>query len=86
MRYNIWRIKTEMNPLHPAQFSEQLAHDHIISWSNEGDIVLDCFMGSGTTGKMAKQLKRNFIGIEISKEYINIATERINNDKSFIFV
>ena len=79
MRYNIWRIKTEMNPLHPAQFSEQLAHDHIISWSNEGNIVLDCFMGSGTTGKMAKQLKRNFIGIEISEEYMNIAIERINN-------
>ena len=80
MRYNIWRIKTEMNPLHPAQFSEQLAQDHIISWSNEGDTVLDPMMGSGTTGKMAKQLNRNFIGIEISQEYMDIAEKRINCD------
>ena len=77
-RYNIWRIKTEMNPLHPAPFSEQLAHDHIISWSNEGDTILDPMMGSGTTGKMAKQLNRNFIGIEISEKYLDIAKERIN--------
>lgn len=62
---------------HPARFPEQLAHDHIISWSNEGDTVLDCFLGSGTTGKMAKQLNRNFIGIEISQEYLDIAKERI---------
>jgi len=60
-------------------FPEQLAHDHIISWSNEGDTVLDPMMGSGTTGKMAKILKRNFIGIEISKEYFDIATRRIED-------
>jgi DNA modification methylase len=62
---------------HPAIFPEQLAHDHIISWSNENDIVLDPMMGSGTTGKMAKLLNRNFIGIEISKEYFEIAKARI---------
>jgi len=80
-RFNIWDISAEKSNskrLHPAMFSEQLAHDHIISWSNEGDTVLDCFMGSGTTGKMAKQLNRNFIGVEISKEYLEIAKERIN--------
>ena len=64
---------------HPAPFPEKLAHDHIISWSNEGDTVLDPFMGSGTTGKMAKQLGRNFIGIELDKEYFEIATKRINS-------
>ena len=64
---------------HPAKFPEQLAHDHIISWSNEGDTVLDPFLGSGTTGKMAKQLNRNFIGIEISQEYLDIAQKRIYN-------
>jgi len=86
MRTNVWNMNTvgqEMmckRPPHPAMFPERLAHDHIISWSNEGDTVLDCFMGSGTTGKMAKQLNRNFIGIEISQEYLDIAKERINGN------
>ncbi len=65
--------------IHNAPFPEQLANDHIVSWSNEGDTVLDCFMGSGTTGKMAKILNRNFIGIEISKEYFEIAKKRIES-------
>lgn len=64
---------------HPAPFPEQLAKDHIISWSNENDTVLDCFMGSGTEGKMCRLLKRNFIGIELDENYFNIAKERINN-------
>jgi len=66
---------------HPAIFPEQLAHDHIISWSNEGDTVLDPMMGSGTTGKMAKILKRNFIGIEKVPKYFGISTERIRDTK-----
>ena len=79
-RHNVWNVfpaKAKKERLHPAPFSEQLAHDHIISWSNEGDTVLDPFMGSGTTGKMAKQLGRNFIGIELDETYFNIAKERI---------
>jgi site-specific DNA-methyltransferase (adenine-specific) len=62
---------------HPAMFPEKLANDHIISWSNEGDLVYDPFMGSGTTAKMAIINKRNWIGSEISKEYCEIANERI---------
>jgi site-specific DNA-methyltransferase (adenine-specific) len=62
---------------HPAIFPEKLAHDHIISWSNPGDIVLDPFMGSGTTGKMAILNNRKFIGIEKEKEYFGIARARI---------
>lgn len=62
---------------HPAIFPEQLANDHIVSWSNEGDTVFDPFMGSGTTGKMALLSNRNFIGIELDKEYFKIAEERI---------
>jgi len=62
---------------HPATFPEQLAHDHIVSWSNEGGIVFDPFMGSGTTGKKSFQLNRSFIGIEIDSEYFKIAVERI---------
>ena len=70
---------------HPALFPEQLANDHIISWSNEGDVVLDPFMGSGTTGKMALLNNRNFIGIELDKCYFEIAETRINNAKQNLF-
>ena len=80
-RFNIWDVsaeKSNSNRLHPAMFPESLVHDQIVSWSNENDTVLDCFMGSGTTGKVAKQLNRNFIGIEISSQYLEIAKGRIN--------
>jgi site-specific DNA-methyltransferase (adenine-specific) len=79
MRLNIWRLKTEMKPLHPAQFPEQLANDHIISWSNKDDLVYDPFTGSGTTAKMAKINNRNFIGSEISVEYYTIAEKRLSS-------
>ena len=62
---------------HPATFPEKLAEDHILSWSNEGDIVLDPMCGSGTTCKMAKLNKRNYIGIDCSVEYCSIARERL---------
>ena len=62
---------------HPAPFPEQLAADHIRSWSNEGDIVLDPFMGSGTTAKMALTLNRHYIGFEISAEYCQIIEKRL---------
>ena len=79
-RFNVWRINTEVsnaNRFHPAQYPEKLAHDHIISWSNEGDTVLDCFMGSGTTGKMALLNNRKFIGIEKDAGYFEIAKQRL---------
>ena len=79
-RHNDWLMFPEQSNskrCHPAQFPEKLAQDHIISWSNEGDTVLDPFMGSGTTGKMAKKLGRNFIGIELDAEYCKIAKARI---------
>tara|TARA_R110000772_G_scaffold44593_1_gene102583 strand:- start:18 stop:782 length:765 start_codon:yes stop_codon:yes gene_type:complete len=79
-RTNIWRINTKKNSKHPAPFPDQLAQDHILSWSNEGDTILDPFMGSGTTGVAAKNLNRDFIGIELDKTYFNIAKERINRD------
>ena len=79
-RHNVWDVvpcKSPAERLHPAPFPEQLAKDHIISWSNEGDTVLDCFMGSGTTGKMAVLNNRRFIGIELDEGYFNIAKKRI---------
>jgi len=79
-RTNIWKYTTSFNGVnHPAPFPEQLAEDHILSWSNLGDIVYDPFMGSGTTAKMSLINKRKFIGSEISKDYCDIASERLTN-------
>jgi len=81
-RTNIWRYSVGFadnsdKTGHPAPFPEQLAHDHIISWSNEGDLVYDPFMGSGTTAKMSFLNNRHWIGSEISAEYCEIANQRI---------
>lgn len=79
--YTLGREKTG----HPAPFPEQLANDHILSWSNEGDLVYDCFMGSGTTAKMALLNNRKFIGSEISEEYCKIAETRIKECGGLFF-
>ncbi len=88
-RTNIWEYpvgkghstKDEEAFKHPAIFPESLAKDHILSWSKEGDVVYDCFMGSGTTAKMALLTNRKFIGSEVSKEYCSLAAKRIKNLK-----
>ncbi len=78
-RKNIWTIPVgHSRKNHPAVFPEQLANDHIISWSNENDLVYDCFMGSGTTAKMSILNNRNWIGSEISSEYCEIINEEVN--------
>ena len=75
---NVWDIGVAQNKTeHPAVMPEKLAADHIRSWSNEGDLVYDCFMGSGTTAKMAMTLNRHYIGSEISEEYCNIIDKRL---------
>ena len=79
-RTNIWRIPIGKNPEtkgHPAPFPEQIAADHIITWSNERDTILDPFLGSGTTAKMALLNNRNYIGFELDAHYCDIANERI---------
>lgn len=77
-RNNIWKYTTSFNGVrHPAPFPEALAADHIQTWTNEGDLVYDLFMGSGTTAKMALLYGRNFVGSEISQEYANTANLRI---------
>ena len=77
-RYNVWDISPQSSKLgHPAPFPESLANDHIISWSNECDLIYDPFMGSGTTAKMALLQNRNYIGSEISSEYCEIINKRI---------
>lgn len=74
---NIWWYATgnEKNG-HPAPFPERMAADHIQSWSNKGGIVLDPFMGSGTTAKAAQELGRHYIGFEINPEYVEICQRR----------
>ncbi len=78
--YDVGYMKSTKDKIaykHPAIFPDKLAQDHIVSWTNKNDVVLDCFMGSGTTGVACKNLNRNFIGIEKDKEYFEIAKERI---------
>lgn len=84
-RSNVWGYSTGKGKSttdciafnHPAIFPEKLAQDHIVSWSNEGDLIYDCFMGSGTVAKMAHILNRNWIGSEISKDYYNLSNTRL---------
>ena len=93
LRGNVWKMWNQSrgeHTKHPAVFPEQLANDHITSWSNEGDMVFDPFLGSGTSGKMALLNNRNFIGIEKDPQYFEIAKERIaeaerrKNNESFV--
>ena len=83
-RFNVWSIPSEKHndTGHPAVFPKQIAYDHIVSWSNKGDLVLDCFMGSGTTGIACQELERDFIGIELDKHYFEIASKRIEDAKN----
>ena len=62
---------------HPAMFPEKLAERHILTWSNPGDVVLDYFMGSGTTAKMARATERNYIGCDVNEEYVKLARNRL---------
>lgn len=81
IRDNVWIIPSGYGfgdeTVHPAVFPEQLANDHIISWSNEGDLILDPMCGSGTTCKMARLNSRDYIGIDISEKYCEIARKRL---------
>lgn len=77
-RFNIWpltEVKTKSE--HPATFPIALARDHILTWSNPGDVILDPFLGSGTTGVAAIELDRHFIGIEVSPRFFELAVSRI---------
>jgi DNA modification methylase len=78
-RTNIWKYVTSFEDKndHPAVFPEKLAEDHILSWSNQGDLVLDIFNGSGTSTKVAYKYNRKYIGMDISEKYCKMAEERI---------
>ncbi len=85
IRFNVWKYGTGKNlstldniaHQHPAIFPEALARDHILSWSNPNNIILDPFIGSGTTAKQAVELNRHYIGFDISQEYVDLAKRRI---------
>ena len=79
-RTNIWRIPIGKNKEtcgHPAPFPEQLAHDHIVTWSNPGDLVFDPFVGSGTTCKMAILTGRKYLGVDKEEKSYEIAKNRV---------
>jgi len=82
-RFNVWKqtVKKQRGG-HPAPFPISLVNDHIISWSNENNTILDPFMGSGTTGVACVNLNRNFIGIEMDDTYFNDAKDRIEQAKN----
>lgn len=79
-RNNIWKYTTSFNGYkHPAPFPEQLAKDHILSWSRPGELIYDPFLGSGTTTAAAAELGRAYCGSEISENYARLAIERTKN-------
>jgi len=85
VRWNYWLIYNQSRGIHsehPATFPEKLAHDHIITWSNENDWILDPMTGSGTVMKKCIELNRNCIGVEISEEYCNLIKKRLNWNSS----
>lgn len=78
IRQNVWDVLLGQDVGgHPAAFPFDLARDHVATWTNPGDLVLDPFSGSGTTAKAAKTLGRQFIGLEVNPEYCRIAEQRI---------
>lgn len=80
-RFNIWECSPQRqrgDNVHPAPFPEQIVKDHILSWSNEGDLILDPFVGSGTTPKVASDLNRRYIGFDISQKYVDMASNRLS--------
>ncbi len=82
-RTNIWRYVTSQGSDtggHTAVFPETLASDHIKTWTNESDLVLDIFSGSGTTCDMASKLNRNFLGCEMDIKWVNHAIKRIGKN------
>jgi site-specific DNA-methyltransferase (adenine-specific) len=85
-RTNIWRLlvsrHASSNPKafeHPAIFPETLVLDHLRTWTEEGDVVLDPFNGSGTTSVVTKNMNRQFIGLDISKKYCKLAIGRVED-------
>lgn len=72
--------RNKLKNKHPAPFPDKLAEDLISSFTKKRMLVVDVFSGSGTTGLMAYKNKRNFIGFDISKEYIKLSKERFRNE------
>lgn len=78
---SIWRISPDMNLPHPAPFPQKLVEQCILATTEPNDVVLDPFMGIGTTAVVAKKLGRKYIGFESSKKYIDISNKNLKLDK-----
>ena len=82
VRQNVWtfpvpNLQDHYTKEHPATMPYEMAKDHILTWSNEGDVVLDPFMGAGTTGIAARETNRKFVGIEINPDFYDLAVSRV---------
>jgi len=94
IRSNIWEFqqgggkssKDKIAYEHPAIFPEQLAHDHILSWSNPGDLCFDPMCGSGTVAKQSKLLKRNYLGFDVVQTYVDLANRRLDATQAPLMV
>ena len=86
-RWNVWEFPTEKQNKtgHPAVFPIRMPHDHIISWTEEGDVVFDPFLGSGTTAIAAVRTNRHYIGFEINPDYFQTACDRLTAEASISF-
>lgn len=80
VRFNVWELPSEKSNKtgHPAVFPKKLVIDHLLSWSDDNDVVLDPFLGSGTTALAAVETNRHYVGFEISEEYFDIACKRLD--------
>lgn len=85
IRFNVWNVSSVKGNReeggHPAPFPKSLVVDHVVCWSNSGDVVLDPFMGSGTTGVACVETGRRFVGIEIEQKYFEHALNRVRKTK-----
>lgn len=75
----VWIINADRNTSHPAPFPQKLVENCILLTTNENDIVLDPFLGSGTTSIVSKRLGRQYLGIEISEKYFEIANQLLSD-------
>ena len=85
VRTNIWKIKnsggfgqsSKASYKHPATMPEELARGHVLTWSDKNDLILDPFMGAGTTAQVCLEENRNFIGFEIDETYHQMCVDRV---------
>ena len=82
---SVWNVNPETSSKHPASFPEEIPRRLIELNSYEEDVILDPFVGSGTTALVAEKMNRKWIGVDLDKDYIDMSMERIESETSFVF-